>query len=152
MKTLHLERFLSSEHGVFGTLDFDTPNGPQLFTAEDEWRNNAPSISCIPVGTYPLTLRFSPHFNKQMYEVGNVPGRAGILIHPGNTEEDTEGCILVGLNLGVVRVAVDEESHAPNKKLAVVRAKPAYDSFLGEMAGENGQITITWAATPGASA
>lgn len=152
MKKLLLERFLSCEHGVFGTLDFASEHDPQLFTCEDEWRDNQPKISCIPVGVYPLRLRFSPKFQRDMYEVCNVPDRAGILIHPGNTEENTEGCILVGLNLGVVRVATDEESGRPNKKTAVVKSKAAFDAFLQAMDGDEGELSVTWAETPGASA
>ena len=36
----------------------------------------------------------------ETFRVQNVPGRSGILFHVGNTAEDTEGCILLGLKLG----------------------------------------------------
>lgn len=67
-----------------------------LFTLEDAWMNNQPNVSCIPVGKYRCIFSMSHRFKKIMPELLNVPGRAGIRIHGGNTTADTEGCILLG--------------------------------------------------------
>lgn len=50
----------------------------------------------IPVGRYQLAIHDSPHFQRQMPELLNVPGRDDILLHWGNYPENSEGCILVG--------------------------------------------------------
>ncbi len=50
----------------------------------------------IPAGTYPLTIRHSPRFNRPMPHVENVPGHTGILWHWGNFPKDTLDCTLVG--------------------------------------------------------
>lgn len=62
----------------------------------------------IPQGTYEITIKVqSPRYsvfkkydfcNARMPRLLHVPGRSGILIHPGNKVEDTQGCILVGNN------------------------------------------------------
>lgn len=64
--------------------------------------------TAIPVGIYRMTLGIqSPKFSKyKQYDfckgylprLLNVPGYEGVLIHIGNTHEDTDGCILVGKN------------------------------------------------------
>jgi hypothetical protein len=66
------------------------------WTLEEPWRNNQRSISCIPAGEYPVRLTLSNRFKMVTPELLNVPDRTAIRIHPGNTEADTEGCILVG--------------------------------------------------------
>jgi len=58
--------------------------------------NNIPGRSCIPVGAYRVIFSLSTRFRRDMPRLIGVPGRVGILIHPGNDEHDTEGCILLG--------------------------------------------------------
>ena len=68
-----------------------------------------PSITAIPRGTYEVTLDvISPRFctkpfykqvcNSKLPRLLNVKGFEGILIHAGNTDKDSAGCLLVGLN------------------------------------------------------
>lgn len=52
--------------------------------------------TAIPRGSYKIIIDFSNRFQKQMMHVLNVPGFEGIRIHAGNTDKDTEGCILLG--------------------------------------------------------
>ncbi len=64
-------------------------------TLELGWKENQKNISCIPTGTYPVKIWESPKFGK-CFLVENVPDRSSILIHAGNTKDDTQGCILIG--------------------------------------------------------
>jgi hypothetical protein len=52
--------------------------------------------SAIPYGAYKVRKTHSPKYGRAMWELQNVPGFQGIRIHSGNTEKDTEGCILMG--------------------------------------------------------
>lgn len=51
---------------------------------------------CVPPGIYSIDFHYSPKFGKYMLTLCGVRGRSGILIHSGNTSNDTSGCILVG--------------------------------------------------------
>ena len=54
--------------------------------------------TCMPKGIYNVTVPFSPKFKRDLPRLLNVPSFEGILIHAGNTTNDTHGCILVGEN------------------------------------------------------
>ena len=73
------------------------------YTLEDTYRELEPDGSnkifgatCIPAGKYKVITDYSNHFGKTMLHILDVPFFEGVRIHGGNTDADTEGCILVG--------------------------------------------------------
>ena len=67
--------------------------------------------TAIPSGVYQVEITYSPKFKKQMPLVKDVKGFQGIRIHSGNTDEDTEGCILVGKNTKVGMVTDSRKTY-----------------------------------------
>lgn len=54
--------------------------------------------TAIPAGTYKVTMEYSPRFKQKLPYLHDVPHFLGILIHSGNTDADSAGCIIVGRN------------------------------------------------------
>jgi hypothetical protein len=123
MKLL-LEFFLRTDHGRFGLLHL--PGGFVPFALDE---------GLIPAGTYRLARTVWHKTGAETYEITGVPGHSRILVHWGNVEENTEGCVLLGLSLGILAVKRDEDTGLPAKKLAVMQSKVAFDRFMAAMGG-----------------
>ena len=54
--------------------------------------------TAIPAGVYRVTMEYSPWFKRKLPYLHDVPHFSGILIHSGNSEKDSVGCIIVGIN------------------------------------------------------
>jgi len=65
-------------------------------TLELEWKNNEQNVSCVPTGYYNILFEHSPRFNRKLWELKGVPGRAEAKIHVANFFTQIQGCIAVG--------------------------------------------------------
>ncbi len=92
-------------------------------SSETRWRPK------LPAGIY--TCKRGQHQLHsgpiETFEVTGVPGHSGILIHPGNTEAASEGCILVGDS---------------RKDMTITGSRDAFQRFLNTQEGQD-QFLLT---------
>lgn len=117
---LRVERLWKKDTYTIGKLYVDD----KYFcnTLEDTVRDlnkekKIPGKTAIPYGEYKVVFNWSPKFGRNLPRLLNVPAFEGILIHPGNTANDSSGCILVGKNTEVGRLT---ESRYTSDKLNVL--------------------------------
>ncbi|MDR1169935.1 MAG: DUF5675 family protein [Prevotellaceae bacterium] len=70
----------------------------QSMPLEEIKRIKVPHETAIPTGVYKVIVNLSPAKKRMLPRLLDVPGFSGILIHRGNTKNDSSGCILVGEN------------------------------------------------------
>lgn len=99
----------------------------ECFTLEDRIRAaKVRETTAIPHGNYEVVVTWSNRFKRPLPLLMNVPNFEGVRIHTGNTDENTEGCLLVGKTkrpdfVGDSRVAF--EALFPKIQEAVQREK-----------------------------
>jgi hypothetical protein len=92
---LRVKRTDFSEQSTIGEMQVDGQF--ECYTLEDKVRPvKIAGKTAIPAGRYGVIIDFSQRFQRQLPLLLNVPSFEGVRIHPGNTSENTEGCILVG--------------------------------------------------------
>lgn len=118
------------------------------YTLEDPIREGKiPGKTAIPRGEYAILPREHGRFYKLMQErhkwhrgmlqLMNVYDFTDILIHPGNTTEDTEGCLLLG-------------EHYSSQEQIVIRSNKAYKKLYNKciLEAEQGQLLINLKDSP----
>lgn len=91
----------------------------QHMTLAEIKRKKVYGQTAIPTGRYEVLMDIcSPKYSQKpkwkeynggfMPRLKDVPGYSGVLIHPGNTDKDTYGCLLVGENKVVGKVINSE--------------------------------------------
>ena len=107
---LKVLRFSSQEDSTSGILMEETDLGFQFlcYTLEDEQRIlKVKGETRIPAGIYDITLRTEgnttkkygkifPNIHQGMLWIKDVPNFEYVLIHCGNTDDHSSGCLLVG--------------------------------------------------------
>ena len=80
----------------------------ECYTLEDQYQvEKVMHETCIPEGTYDIEFRKTGGFHAKysdryknahygMLHLQDVPGFTYILIHTGNTDEHTSGCLIIG--------------------------------------------------------
>ncbi len=70
----------------------EVPNQPV-----EKWK--VQNETAIPQGKYKAGLEDSRRFGPDTLTVFNVPGFLGVRMHSGNTDKDTEGCLILGYKI-----------------------------------------------------
>lgn len=129
---LILQRETLTELSTIGKLTLD---GEWLaWTLEDKVRDDGVKVAgrtAIPEGRYRVTIDLSSRFKRLMPHILDVPGFEGVRIHSGNTDADTDGCILLGLT--------KENDFIGNSKLAF----EAFYPILQQGLQNGGEVWIT---------
>lgn len=108
----------------------------ECFILEDVVREPGVKVygkTAIPAGKYEIVLIHSPKFKRVLPMLKDVPMFTGILIHPGNKPEDTEGCLLPGRKIA-------SPTFLSESKLAFNALYPKIEKAI--KAGEKVFITI----------
>jgi hypothetical protein len=89
--------------------------------------------TAIPVGRYEVVtnvqspkLKDKPAYqfiNGMVPRITDVPAYDGVLIHIGNTEKDTEGCILVGTKSDAAVLDIVNSTEAFHKLIAILQQR-----------------------------
>jgi|TARA_R100000353_G_scaffold175100_1_gene144571 hypothetical protein len=107
LEVLRISSGPDSTSGIMFIVDEDERSFV-CYTLEDEHRNEKKyGETRIPAGTYKIKLRTEggyhqkyskrfPSIHRGMLHITDVPNFEYILIHCGNTDEHTAGCLLVG--------------------------------------------------------
>ena len=104
----------------------------QCVTLELPYEENLTDISCVNKGVYEVTHRYSEKYKNHLI-LNDVPNRRYILIHYGNYNTDTEGCVLVGSRFAQIN---------QDSLLDITSSRRTLSELLEATNGEGFKLTI----------
>jgi len=123
---IEVKRLHRTDNSTIGELTIDGKF--ECYTLEDIERYvKIKGETAIPMGTYKVIINQSNRFKRLLPLLIGVPNFEGVRIHAGNSNHDTEGCILVGQNRSVDYIT---------------KSRKAFDSLFKKMQKAK-NITIT---------
>lgn len=146
-----VNRFTSDKETTLSLVSLNAEH--QCFGLEDQFQAvKVKGETRVPAGVYPITVRQEggfhgrynrkfPGFHDGMLWIRDVPGFEYILIHVGNDDDDTAGCLLLGSGVSTAN------------GLTITRSVKAYKAFYKkviEMA-KSGTLTIEFVDNDGAA-
>jgi hypothetical protein len=137
MRSAVLTRNVTGDNGSFGKMILD--DGTSFETLELRWENNEQDFSCIQPGTYTCSVSFSPHFQRDLYHVLDVPNRSSILIHPANWAGDKRLGLRCDL-LGCIALGSDQE--VLGGQMGIVNSTKSLAAFMANLSNEDFQLII----------
>ncbi len=99
MYTAIIQRYWSDESQTLGTLTLLDNNLNPIFAAislERGWQDNQPNVSSVPIGEYLCVYEYSPAFERNLWELKDVPNRSECKFHTSNYWNQLNGCIALG--------------------------------------------------------
>ncbi|NLH78226.1 MAG: hypothetical protein GX465_14435 [Acidobacteria bacterium] len=133
-----LQRLQQSQSGEETIGKLTIPGRYECWILEDQKRDvKVKGDTRIPAGRYEIKLRaagrihenylqkFGADFHKGTLHFQDVPNFQYILIHIGNTEKDTEGCLLTGKTYSAANghFTIQQSTAAYKELYAIVRDK-----------------------------
>lgn len=126
-----LVRGTPGRDGAFGLLFLD--GAPVAVTCERSYpvvesKPDGLQFVKIPPGVYRCERTWFQRGAYETFEITGVTGHSRLLFHCGNSETDSEGCVLVGRRFGVIdhRPAVLESSVAFSMWMYALRGVPSF--------------------------
>jgi Family of unknown function (DUF5675) len=133
VSTSVVRRLFQDADGLFG--EWVLWDGSRVASLEPCWAENAPFLSAIPEGTYPLRRGIHHKDGSACLVIQDVPGRDDVLVHAANWASQLEACMAPGEAISWMQ-----------GRRAVTNSKETLGRILQLFPGDGARVTFACSA------